>query len=50
MAEYERRMARYEGPELKRVPPTLQPGEKEIIAQFHDKSSIHALEYKTKVW
>ncbi|KAE9399002.1 hypothetical protein BT96DRAFT_957397 [Gymnopus androsaceus JB14] len=50
MAAYEQRMARYEGPELKRVLPTLQPGEKEVIAEFHDESAFSALEYKSKVW
>ncbi|KAJ3978884.1 hypothetical protein F5890DRAFT_1559520 [Lentinula detonsa] len=50
MAKYECRMARYEGPDQKRVPPILLPGEKEIIAQFHDESGLHALEYKSKVW
>ena len=40
MAEYEQCMACYEGPELKWVPPVLRPGEKEIIAQFHDESSL----------
>ncbi|KAJ3980172.1 hypothetical protein F5890DRAFT_1557948 [Lentinula detonsa] len=49
MAKYECRMARYEGPDQKRVPPVLLPGEKEIIAQFHDESSLHALKYKSKV-
>ncbi|KAJ3746059.1 hypothetical protein DFH05DRAFT_1458428 [Lentinula detonsa] len=50
MAEFERRMAHYDGPDLVKTPPSLRPGEKEIIPQFHDESSLHALEYKAKVW
>ena len=50
MADYERQMAHYEGQELKQIPPILQPGEKEIIAEWHDESGLNALEYKTSVW
>ncbi|KAE9392941.1 hypothetical protein BT96DRAFT_967294 [Gymnopus androsaceus JB14] len=50
MAKYECRMAKYEGPQLKRVEPILEPGEKEIITEWHDESSFHALEYKTSAW
>ncbi|KAJ3984293.1 hypothetical protein F5890DRAFT_1474698 [Lentinula detonsa] len=50
MAEYEWRMVHYEGPELQRIPPTLHPGEKEVITEFHDESSFHALEYKASIW
>ena len=52
MAEYELRMAKYErvGEDLQRIPPTLQPGEKELIPEFHDESSFHAFEHTTSVW
>lgn len=43
-------MAKYEGPKLKHVEPNLRPGEKEIIAQFHDESSVHVNEYKASAW
>ncbi|KIL70111.1 hypothetical protein M378DRAFT_96383, partial [Amanita muscaria Koide BX008] len=50
MEEYERRMAKYEGPDLKRVPPTLQLGEKEIIPNFQDESCLTVNEYKSRTW
>jgi hypothetical protein len=37
MAQFEARMVRYEGPELKRVEPVLADGQKQIIAQFHNE-------------
>lgn len=52
MAEYEHRMAKYErvGDDLRRIAPTLQPGEQELIPEFHDESSFHAFEHTTSVW
>ncbi|KAE9403387.1 hypothetical protein BT96DRAFT_1080533 [Gymnopus androsaceus JB14] len=51
MAEFEKRMAQsHEGAELKRIPLTLNPGEKEVITEFHDESGFNALEYKMKAW
>lgn len=50
MAKFEAQMAHYEGPELRRVPPTLAPGEKEIIAMFHDECCFHANDYKGRAW
>lgn len=46
----EARMTQYIGPELVPKPPTLKPGEKRIIAQFHDESSFHANEFKRNAW
>jgi hypothetical protein len=46
MLKYERWMTQFDGPELKRLPPTLKDGEKEIIGLWHDESSFHATEYK----
>lgn len=50
MEKYERRMAKYIGPQLERIEPSLAPGEKEIIAEWHDESGFHALEYKSSAW
>jgi len=50
MAKFEARMVHYEGPELKRVEPTLQPGERKIIPNFHDESTFHANEEVRSVW
>jgi hypothetical protein len=52
MLEYDRRMAHYQlvGNDLKRVAPTLQPNEKELIPEFHDESSFHAFEHSSSVW
>lgn len=48
--ELQRRMARYEGPNLIRIEPNLAPGEKEIIAVFQDESCFHANEFRTSAW
>ena len=50
MENFERRMAQHHGPELRRCEPNLQPGEKRIIAQFHDESCFHANEFKRSTW
>ena len=50
MAEFERRMAQYEGPELKCIPPTLAPGEREIIPNFHNESTFHGNEESSSAW
>ena len=50
MEEYERRMRKFEGAELKEIPPALKDDEKEIIPQFHDESCFTANEYKAKAW
>ena len=50
MKEFERRMARYEGPDLKRVEPDLRPGEKELIAEFQDESCCSGNDYQTSAW
>ncbi|KAF9516301.1 hypothetical protein BS47DRAFT_1292541 [Hydnum rufescens UP504] len=50
MEKFERRMAQYHGPELKHCEPNLQPGEKRVIAQFHDESCFHANEFKRSAW
>jgi hypothetical protein len=50
MAQFEARMAHYEGQELNRVAPILQPGEREIIPNFHDESTFHANEEVRSLW
>jgi hypothetical protein len=50
MQEFERRMARYEGPELRRIAPSLLSDEKELIAEFHDESCCQANEFKSSAW
>ncbi len=43
-------MVRYEGPELNPVKPTLKPGEREIIPNFHDESCFHANDAVNSLW
>jgi hypothetical protein len=50
MREFEGCMAWYEGAELRHIEPSLQPGEKEIIAEFHDESCCQANEFKNSAW
>ena len=50
MAQFEARMAHYEGPELTRVAPMLAPGEKKIIANFHDECCFHVNDHKVRAW
>ena len=50
MAEFERWMAGYEGPELTRVAPNLAPGECEIVPNFHDESTFHGNEESRSAW
>ncbi len=50
MEEFGWRMALYEGPELKCIPPTLAPGEREIIPNFHDESTFHGNEESRSAW
>jgi hypothetical protein len=50
MAQFEARMIHYEGPELKRVEPTLVPSQKRVIALFHDECCFHVNDYKKSAW
>jgi hypothetical protein len=50
MAEFKRRMARYEGPKLRHVAPNLAPGECEIVPNFHNESTFHANEESRSAW
>jgi len=50
MQEYERRMARYEGPDLKHIKPILAEGEKELISEFQDETCCQANEHVSSAW
>ena len=52
MKAYETCMTHYvvDGTHLKPIEPTLQPGQKKIIALFQDESSFHANEYNSSAW
>ncbi|KAF8585146.1 hypothetical protein K439DRAFT_1344160, partial [Ramaria rubella] len=50
MAKFEKRMIRFEGLKLKQVEPTLLPGERILIAEFHDESCCQQNEFKTSAW
>lgn len=50
MLKFERLMVHYEGPNLTRVEPKLNPGEVEIIPLFHDESCFHANDEKNRAW
>ncbi|KAF9504799.1 hypothetical protein BS47DRAFT_1374361 [Hydnum rufescens UP504] len=43
-------MVQYHGPNLEHHKPSLWPGEKCVITQFHDKSCFHANEFKKSAW
>ena len=47
MAAFERCMVHFEGPELLRVDPQLAPGERKVIAIFHDECCFHGNDYRT---
>jgi hypothetical protein len=50
MEKFECQMVQYHGPNLEHHEPSLQPGKKWVIAQFHDKSCFHANEFKKSAW
>lgn len=52
MAQYEAKMTHYEMQDgvLTAVPPTLAPGEKEIVAHFHDECAFHAFDFVNSIW
>jgi hypothetical protein len=43
-------MNHYKGPELQRVELNLAPGEKRIIAFFHDECCFHANDDAWNLW
>jgi len=50
MAKFEERMTKFEGPDLKPIPPILKPGEKQIIPLYHDESCLMVNDYKPTAW
>ena len=51
MTQLERRMAKYSGEDCEVVtPPTLQPGERELILVVHDECSVHANDDEAAQW
>ncbi|KAG1853682.1 hypothetical protein F4604DRAFT_1933119 [Suillus subluteus] len=50
MAKFEKRMVHFEGPELMRVEPTLQPGERQIKPYYHDECCFHANDETKDAW
>ena len=47
MAAFEHCIVHFEGPELLRVDPQLAPGERKVIAIFHDECCFHGNDYRT---
>ncbi|KIL54192.1 hypothetical protein M378DRAFT_188729 [Amanita muscaria Koide BX008] len=47
---YERRMAKYEGPELNRIEPDLEPGEREIIPVWQDETCCQQNDFVSSMW
>lgn len=52
MKEFERLMTQYhlENGKLIAQPPDLAPGEREIVALFHDECCFHANDFKSSAW
>ena len=50
MAKFKAWMAKFEGPELKRVPPMLKDGEREVIMQFHDECCFYTNDKAQSLW
>jgi hypothetical protein len=50
MENFEQRMIKFVGPELKRVEPELQPGEKLLNPEFHDESCCQQNDSKGSAW
>ena len=50
MAKFEARMVQFKGPDLERVVPVLEEGEKEIIALFHDECCFHTNDEVRSLW
>ena len=50
MKELEQQMARYEGEEMKAIPPVLRSGEQELILVTHDECIFYTNDGKKKIW
>jgi len=47
---YEKNMAKYEGENMERTPPTLGPNDKEVILVTHDECVFYSNDGKRGVW
>lgn len=50
MLAFERRMVKFEGPDLVRVEPTLEPGERHIKPYYHDECCFHVNDNIQSAW
>jgi hypothetical protein len=50
MKKFEWQMIRFEGPELTRVEPVLEPGERILIPEFHDESCFQQNDHQSSLW
>ncbi len=50
VTEFEKRMSRFEGPEMKRINPELEEGQPRIIALYHDECCFHANDDARNLW
>jgi hypothetical protein len=50
MKTFERWMVRFEGPQLTWVEPVLEPGERVLIAEFHDESCFQQNDHQSSLW
>ena len=50
LKEFEKRMSKFEGPEMKRIDPELEEDQRRIIALYHDKCCFHANDDARSLW
>lgn len=50
IAQFEKLMAKYEGPELKKIMPDIKEGQKQIIVQYHDECCFHVNDEARNLW
>jgi hypothetical protein len=50
IARFEASMAKHEGPELKKIMPEIQEGQRRIIIQYHDECCFHANDEARSLW
>ena len=50
LKEFEKRMSKFEGPEMKRIDPELEEDQRRIIALYHDECCFHANDDARSLW
>jgi hypothetical protein len=50
MKTFERQMVHFDGPQLTWVEPVLEPGERVLIAEFHDESCFQQNDHQSSLW